>query len=116
MKTDATSNAEKFYQTARDCRRAAEHTESSQEREEWLAQAQFYMDAAMRETFIALLASSRERGEFPTEALRRRPKPFVRTGALSSRGGQVGTQRGTGPRDTGANRRNELNFPAWDVG
>ena len=92
MKTDVTSNAKKYCQTGRDRRRAAEHPGSSQKTEELVAQAQFRMDAAMRETFLALLASPGNR--FPTETLRRRPKPFVRTGALSSRG-EAGTPRGT---------------------
>ena len=121
MKTDVTSNAEEYCQTARDRRRAAEHPENSQRTKELVAQAQFGMDAAMRETFLALLASSREPRAFPIETLGRIPKPFVKTGALSSRGGQAGTRRGTGPRDTqsmgvGADRRSDVSFPAWDVG
>ena len=119
MKTDVTSNAEKYCQTGRDRRRAAEHPENSQRTKELVAQAQFRMDAAMRETFLALLASARE--PFPTETLRKKPKPFVRTGALSSRGGRAGTRRGTGPHDTlsmgaGADRRSDVSFPGWDVG
>jgi len=86
-----------------------------------VAQAQFCMDAAMRETFLALLASSREPYALPIETLGRKPKPFVRTGALSSRAGQAGTRPGTGPRDTlsigaGANKRDDLSFPKWEVG
>jgi hypothetical protein len=77
MKTDVTSNAEKYGQTARDRTRAAEHRESSQKTEELLAQEQFRMDTAMRETFLSLLASSRQRCEFPTQTLRRKSKPFV---------------------------------------
>ena len=119
MKTDVTSNAEKYCQTGRDRRRAAEHPENSQKREELVAQAQFRMDAAMRQTFLALLASARE--PFPTETLRKTPKRFVRTGPLGSRGGQAGTRRGTGRRDTqsmgvGADRRSDVSFPGWDVG
>jgi hypothetical protein len=117
MKTDVTSNAEKYCQTGRDRRRAAEHLENLQKREELVAQAQVRMDAAMRATFLALLASARE--PFPTEALRKKPKPFVRTGALRSRG-EAGTPRGR-PRDTlsmgaGAHRPSDVSFPGWDVG
>ena len=116
MKNDVTSNAEKYCQTGRD-RRAAEHPENSQKREELVAQTQFRMDAAMRETFLALLASARE--PFPTETLIKKPKPFVRTGALSSRRG-AGTPRSR-PRDTlsmgaGEDRRSDVSFPGWDVG
>jgi hypothetical protein len=117
MKTDVTSNAKEYCPTGRDRRRAAERPENSQKTEELVAQAQFRMDAAMRQTFLALLASARE--PFSTETLRKKPKPFVRTGALRSRG-EAGTPRGR-PRDTlsmgaGADRRSDVSFPGWDVG
>jgi hypothetical protein len=116
MKNDVTSNAEKYCQSGR-ARRAAEHPENSQRTQELVAQAQFRMDAAMRETFLALVASSREPCALPIETLGRKPKPFGRTGVLSSRG----TRRGTGSRDTlsmgvGADRRSDVSFPGWDVG
>jgi hypothetical protein len=50
-----TSNTKRYYEIARDCLRSAQHADNPATRDKLLDQAQVWMDAAMRETFIATI-------------------------------------------------------------
>jgi hypothetical protein len=52
-----TSNTKRYYEIARDCLRSAQHADNPATRDKLLDQAQVWMDAAMRETFIATIGA-----------------------------------------------------------
>jgi hypothetical protein len=52
-----TSNTKKYYEIARDCLRSAQDATSPEARDKLLKQSQVWMDAAMRETFIATIGA-----------------------------------------------------------
>jgi hypothetical protein len=52
-----TSNTKKYYEIARDCLRSAQREENPATRDKLLDQAQVWMDAAMRETFLATISA-----------------------------------------------------------
>jgi hypothetical protein len=53
-----TSNTKRYYEIARDCLRSAQHADNPAARDKLLDQAQVWMDAAMRETFIATIGAT----------------------------------------------------------
>ena len=53
-----TSNRKRYYEIACDCLRSAQHADNPATRDKLLDQAQVWMDAAMRETFIATIGAS----------------------------------------------------------
>jgi hypothetical protein len=53
-----TSNTKRYYEIARDCLRSAQHAHNPATRDKLLNQAQVWMDAAMRETFIATIGAT----------------------------------------------------------
>ena len=52
-----TSNTKRYYEIARDCLRSAQHADNPATRDKLLDQAQVWMDAAIRETFIATIGA-----------------------------------------------------------
>src|SRR4051812_24661057 len=52
-----TSNTKSYYEIARDCLRLAQHADNPATRDKLLDQAQVWMDAAMRETFLATIGA-----------------------------------------------------------
>ena len=52
-----TSNTKSYYEIARDCLRLAQHADNPASRDKLLDQAQVWMDAAMRETFLATIGA-----------------------------------------------------------
>jgi hypothetical protein len=52
-----TSNTKKYYEIARDCLRSAQHADNPATRDKLLDQAQVWMDAAMRETFLTTIGA-----------------------------------------------------------
>ena len=53
-----TSNTKRYYEIARECLRSAQHANNPATRDKLLNQAQVWMDAALRETFIATIGAS----------------------------------------------------------
>jgi hypothetical protein len=69
-----TSNTKRYYEIARNCLQSAQHANNPATRDKLLDQAQLWMDAAMRETFIATIgAGSMKAAPLPTS-----PKPSRR--------------------------------------
>ena len=76
-----TSNTKRYYEIARDCLRSAQHADNPATRDKLLDQAQVWMDAAMRETFIATIGA----GD-PHEPSRPEPRNEARALRSGSRG------------------------------
>ena len=75
-----TSNTKRYYEIARDCLRSAQHADNPATRDKLLDQAQVWMDAAMRETFIATIGAGDE-------------SSWIRTAGLSAGNGRQGSMK-----------------------
>jgi hypothetical protein len=59
-----TSNTKRYYEIARNCLRSAQDAKSPEARDKLLDQSQVWMDAAMRETFIATIGAGDPRAPY----------------------------------------------------